>query len=125
MECNLLILDEPTNFLDIETKEIIEEALRDYEGALLIISHDRYFIRAVAEEIWHLAERKLTVYEGDYEYYLSKQIPEKENQEDILIMEMNLAELAHKMTLAGKEEKKKMEEEYFRIASRMHQIKNR
>lgn len=125
MECNLLILDEPTNFLDIETKEIIEEALRDYEGALLIISHDRYFIRAVAEEIWHLAEKKLTVYEGDYDYFLSKQIPEKENQEDILIMEMNLAELAHRMTLAGKEEKKKLEEEYFRIASRMHQIKNR
>ncbi|NCC79708.1 MAG: ABC-F family ATP-binding cassette domain-containing protein [Clostridia bacterium] len=125
MECNLLILDEPTNFLDIETKEIIEEALRDYEGALLLISHDRYFVRAVAEEIWHLAEKKLTVYEGNYDYFLSKQIPEKENQEDILIMEMNLAELAHRMTLAGKEEKKKMEEEYFRIASRMHQIKNR
>lgn len=123
-ECNLLILDEPTNFLDIETKEIIEEALSDYEGSLLLISHDRYFIKAVAEEIWHLSEKKLTVYEGNYDYYLSRQKPEKENHEDILILEMNMAELAHKMTLAGKEEKKKLEEAYFKMASRVHQLKD-
>lgn len=122
-ECNLLILDEPTNFLDIETKEIIEDALREYEGAVLLISHDRYFIKGIAEEIWQLENRKLTLYEGDYDYFLEKQTPKKENHEDILILEMNMAEIAHKLTTAKKEEKEDLVEAYSKIASRLNQLR--
>jgi len=122
-ECNLLILDEPTNFLDIETKEIIEDALRDYKGAVLLISHDRYFIKGIAEEIWHLENRKLTLYDGDYDYFLEKQKPKRENHEDILILEMNMAEIAHKLSSAKKEEKEDLVEAYSKIASRLNQLK--
>ncbi|WP_312649270.1 ribosomal protection-like ABC-F family protein [Proteiniclasticum sp.] len=124
-ECNLLILDEPTNFLDIETKEIIEEALSGYEGAILLISHDRYFIKAVAEEIWLLEEKRLKTFEGDYEYFLDKQKPKVDSHEDILILEMNLAELAHKMTLAAKVNLPELEREYFALAGKLNELKNK
>lgn len=71
-EANLLILDEPTNHLDIVSKEILESALNHYEGTVLFVSHDRYFINRCATRILELEDRKLTEYLGDYEYYLEK-----------------------------------------------------
>jgi ATP-binding cassette subfamily F protein 3 len=70
--CNLLVLDEPTNHLDIPAKQMLEEALREYEGAALVVSHDRYFISRVANRIVELRDGELVVYRGDYAYYLSK-----------------------------------------------------
>ena len=69
---NFLILDEPTNHLDINSKEILEEALRNYEGTCLYISHDRYFINNTAEKIIELSNDKVTVYNGNYDYYIEK-----------------------------------------------------
>ena len=122
-DCNLLILDEPTNFLDIETKEVIEEALESYEGAILLISHDRYFIKAVAREIWLLEDGRLKTYDGDYEYFLQKRRPRVQNHDDILILEMNLAELAHRMASASKERSAELEEEYFSLARKVNELK--
>ena len=75
---NLLILDEPTNHLDIPAKETIEEALQNYDGSALIVSHDRYFISQVATKIVEISEGELVVYEGDYNYYLDKKAEEAE-----------------------------------------------
>ena len=122
-ECNLLILDEPTNFLDIETKEIIEEALSSYEGATLLISHDRYFIKAVAEEIWLLENRSLRIFEGDYDYYLETLKPKHDSHDDILMMEMNLAELAHKLSISAKDQIPQLEREYFSLARKVNVLK--
>ena len=69
---NTLFLDEPTNHMDIPAKEVITEALLDYEGSILCISHDRYFIQELSTDIWELYNGKLLVYGGDYEYYLRK-----------------------------------------------------
>lgn len=66
---NLLILDEPTNHIDINTKEILEEALNNYNGTILMISHDRYFINKVATRIIVLEDKKLTSYVGNYDDY--------------------------------------------------------
>lgn len=71
-ESNFLILDEPTNHLDIISKEILEDALNSYEGTILYISHDRYFINRTANRILDLANQKLTGYFGNYDYYLEK-----------------------------------------------------
>lgn len=71
-EANFLILDEPTNHLDIDSKEILEGALNDYEGTVLYVSHDRYFINRTAGRILALANHTLTNYLGDYDYYLEK-----------------------------------------------------
>lgn len=71
-ESNFLILDEPTNHLDIASKEILEDALNSYEGTVLYVSHDRYFINRTASRILDLSGRALTNYLGNYDYYLEK-----------------------------------------------------
>ena len=71
-EANFLILDEPTNHLDITSKEILEDALNAYEGTILYVSHDRYFINRTAHRILELSGKTLTGYLGNYDYYLEK-----------------------------------------------------
>ena len=70
--CNLLVLDEPTNHLDIPAKQMLEEALRAYDGAALLVSHDRYFIGRVANRIVEVRDGELILYRGDYAYYREK-----------------------------------------------------
>ena len=70
--CNLLVLDEPTNHLDIPAKQMLEEALTNYDGAALLVSHDRYFLSRVANRIVELRDGELVLYRGDYAYYQEK-----------------------------------------------------
>jgi len=76
--CNLLVLDEPTNHLDIPAKQMLEDALREYEGAALLVSHDRYFISRVANRIVEIRDGELVLYRGDYAYYQAKKAEEAE-----------------------------------------------
>jgi len=69
---NFLLLDEPTNHLDIISKEVLERALSIYPGTILYISHDRYFINQTATKILEMAPDSMTLYLGDYDYYLEK-----------------------------------------------------
>ncbi len=71
-EANFLILDEPTNHLDITSKEILEAALNAYEGTVLYVSHDRYFINKTASRILELTQKEFVNYIGNYDYYLEK-----------------------------------------------------
>ncbi len=71
-EANFLILDEPTNHLDITSKEILETALNAYEGTVLYVSHDRYFINKTASRILELTHQTFVNYIGNYDYYLEK-----------------------------------------------------
>ena len=70
--CNLLVLDEPTNHLDIPAKQMLEDALMAYDGAALLVSHDRYFISRVANRIVELRDGELVLYRGDYAYFQEK-----------------------------------------------------
>ena len=85
--CNLLVLDEPTNHLDIPAKEMLEDAVRAYEGAALVVSHDRYFISRVANRIVELRDGELVIYRGDYAYYLQKKEEERQEAEQARIEE--------------------------------------
>ena len=69
---NFLILDEPTNHLDIQSREALENALSGYDGTMLIVSHDRYFVNKLANRIVHFEQNGLTSYAGDYDYYVEK-----------------------------------------------------
>ncbi|NCG15977.1 MAG: ATP-binding cassette domain-containing protein [Synechococcales cyanobacterium H12SWP_bin.12] len=79
--CNLLVLDEPTNHLDIPAKQMLEDALCAYEGAALLVSHDRYFISRVANRIVEIRDGGLVIYRGNYAYYQEKKVEEKAEAE--------------------------------------------
>ncbi|MCL2559045.1 MAG: ATP-binding cassette domain-containing protein [Turicibacter sp.] len=72
-EVNFLILDEPTNHIDIETREMLEEALLNFKGTLLFISHDRYFINKIANKIVHIEHKQFHSFYGDYEDFKKRE----------------------------------------------------
>ena len=69
---NLLLLDEPTNHLDIPSREALENAILNYDGTLIVISHDRYFLNKVINRIYELEENGISEYLGNYSYYIEK-----------------------------------------------------
>lgn len=71
-ESNLLILDEPTNHLDSRTKEIFQEALLEYGGTLILVSHDRYFLDSLATRVIEIRDQKIIDYPGNYSYFIEK-----------------------------------------------------
>ena len=82
-KANLLILDEPTNHIDIDTKEMLEEALSEFKGTLFFISHDRYFINKLAERVINIEDEKFEQYLGNYDYY-------KEQKNKKLVLSENI-----------------------------------
>lgn len=70
---NCLVLDEPTNHLDIMARETVEAALEAFDGTVLVVSHDRYFIKEVANRIWEIDSKGVHDYKGDYAFYLEEQ----------------------------------------------------
>ncbi len=71
---NCLLLDEPTNNLDIPSAEVLEQALDEFSGTVVVVSHDRYFLDRVADRIFEVADGELRVYEGGYSYYAEKRM---------------------------------------------------
>jgi len=69
MEGNLLLLDEPTNHLDLASQEVLEATLLAYKGTILLVSHDRALLRAVATQVWEIKQGRLRVFSGGYTYY--------------------------------------------------------
>lgn len=74
---NLLILDEPTNHLDIVSKQVLETALENYEGTIVFVSHDRYFINKIANKVMDITESGFNIYLGNFDYYLEKKEQER------------------------------------------------
>jgi ATP-binding cassette subfamily F protein 3 len=68
---NVLLLDEPTNHLDIPARQVLEEVLGAYDGTIIMVSHDRYFISSVASEIWAVEDGVIRIYQGTYAEYLT------------------------------------------------------
>src|SRR5204863_4325915 len=65
-KANFLMLDEPTNHLDIHSVELLIEALNKYEGSIVLVSHDRYFISKIANKIWEIEDHKIVEFKGSY-----------------------------------------------------------
>jgi ATP-binding cassette subfamily F protein 3 len=71
-KANFLLLDEPTNHLDVSAQEILQEALENYEGTLLLVTHDRYLVDKLATQIWEIQDGILNVFHGTYAEYLEQ-----------------------------------------------------
>ncbi len=71
---NLLILDEPTNHLDIYSREILEESLENYDGTMIVVSHDRHFLENLVDVFYEIKDGKVEIFNGDYESYKQKEI---------------------------------------------------
>lgn len=115
---NFLILDEPTNHLDIMSKEILEDALNGYEGTVLYVSHDRYFINKTAHRILDLTARRFVNYIGNYDYYLEKKDTVMASvlpQEDIQVQKPVESEV--------KQDWKSQKEEQARLRKRENDLK--
>jgi ATP-binding cassette, subfamily F, member 3 len=102
---NLLILDEPTNHLDIPAKETLENALINYDGTALIVSHDRYFISQVANKIVEVRDGEFRVYLGDYHYYLDKLEEERQAAKQTALAAAEAAKKAAKAEKASAKKK--------------------
>lgn len=131
---HLLVLDEATNYMDIVSKEKMEEALEEFEGSIIFVSHDRYFIKRLANRIFTIEDRKLYCFEGDYEYYLAKNKYQKAQKEigadfrlisdNIKRLELELAFLSGKLDeTVDEEEKEKLNEKFLAVARELN--KNR
>ncbi len=69
---NLLVLDEPTNHLDIQSREVLLDALKNFAGTVILVSHDRHFLRSLVSRVFEIDHGEMIPYEGNYEYYLQK-----------------------------------------------------
>lgn len=126
-EANFLVMDEPTNHLDIASKEILENAINAYEGTVLYVSHDRYFINRTATRILELENKKFNGYEGDYDYYLEckekNSQPETDTQIDLEKSESKADWEQKKEELAKQRKKesdlKKTEEAIFKLEEKI------
>jgi ATP-binding cassette, subfamily F, member 3 len=85
---NLIILDEPTNHLDFSSKEILKNALVNFSGTLIIVSHDIDFLTPIVNKVIEIRNHKIKTYPGGIEYYLQKRVEESNNQEEIKIQSL-------------------------------------
>ncbi len=127
---NLLILDEPTNYLDLNSLEVVEEVLGEYEHSLLFVSHDRRFINSVANQIMTIEDHKIKTFKGSYEEYMASRTKvrdrEKEQiEEEILLLETRLTEVISKISMPSKKDDPELlEAEYREILGQIRRLKN-
>jgi len=122
-DINLLILDEPTNHLDIEAREVLEDTLETFEGTIIGVSHDRYFLQKVFSKIAWIEREKIYVYEGDYEWARTKHVFEEQgaakekvvktvvqkDKEMLIDEQISKLEVKLKETTLAKEQRQKLE----------------
>lgn len=82
-DANLLVLDEPTNYLDIDTRERIETALLQYPGSLIVVSHDRYLLQKVANKVIDLESQPMHLFPGTYTEYVTQRDHQQEHVDDL------------------------------------------
>lgn len=108
---NTLILDEPTNFLDIEAVEALESLLMEYRGTIIFVSHDRRFIEKIATRILTIENEELRVFEGTYQEYKNYE-PRSEEEDNLLLLETKITEVLSRLSIEPSAE---LEQEFQRL----------
>ncbi len=128
-DINLLILDEPTNYLDINALEVIEEAIKEYERTLLFVSHDRRFVDAVANQIMTIENQKIKIYTGNYKSYLSRNNKpmdqhKEEMENQVIILKNRLSEVIGRLSMPSKQDDiEALDKVYHEILDRLKRLK--
>ncbi|GHN36566.1 ABC-F family ATP-binding cassette domain-containing protein [Lactobacillus delbrueckii] len=104
---NFLLMDEPTNHLDLDAKEVLEKALADYDGTLLFVSHDRYFINELANKIVVAKDGQAKIYEGNYTYYLNEKAKEEAAAQETAAQETPVVKAVSESKFSYQEQKKR------------------
>ncbi|HWI60252.1 MAG TPA: ABC-F type ribosomal protection protein [Symbiobacteriaceae bacterium] len=122
---DLLVLDEPTNGLDLPSRERVEEALADYPGTLLLVSHDRYLLQRVATSIVHIEGGKLAAFGGGYDQFLARgqKRPEEDRQAERILLEMRLAQLSAQLAAPPEAEKERLNAEFFAVSRQLRALR--
>ncbi|MDT0016208.1 ABC-F type ribosomal protection protein [Listeria swaminathanii] len=123
-DANFLILDEPTNYLDIYAMEALETLIKQFTGTVLFVSHDRTFVKQVAEEVLAIENNQMTFHRMTYEEYEESETPSRISEEDKLILEMRMSEIAAKLMQPNLKpaEKAKLEQDYQEIITKRQQF---
>ncbi|APT18080.1 ABC transporter, ATP-binding protein [Amylolactobacillus amylotrophicus DSM 20534] len=126
---NVLIMDEPTNHLDIEAKEVLEKALEHYEGTIVFVSHDRYFINQLAQKIYSVNERHGTIYDGNYSFYLEKrnqlEPSNSSEQDNATTANANQSKVDYQLQKKNQAEKRRLEREVDQLEHQISEIENK
>lgn len=109
MDINLLILDEPTNYLDINSMEALQEALKDYSRTILFVSHDRRFVSSLADNIISIEHKGLVSFHGNYEEFIERKniktdVSKEEEKKRIFVLENRISELIGRLSMPGKKD---------------------
>ncbi|NLZ49733.1 MAG: ABC-F type ribosomal protection protein [Clostridiales bacterium] len=127
---NMLILDEPTNYLDIYSLEAVEEALKEYNNTILFVSHDRKFVKNLADHILEIENRKINFFQGSLEEYLKKkqqaEKPQKEeiDEAELMLLQNRMAEILGRLSMPSKKDDvEALDLEYKEILEKLKRFK--
>lgn len=124
-EANFLLMDEPTNHLDIDSKEILEDSLVNYDGTILVVSHDRYFLNKVTTKIIDMSQEGIFEYLGNYDYYVEKKAELEQTDDDVIVSKTKTQINAERKKERNiKIEKKKREKEIKDIEKKIENNEN-
>ena len=119
---NFLIMDEPTNHLDIESREALESALAEYDGTMLMVSHDRYFINKLADRIMYMTPDGFEVYNGNYDYYSEKRVIKQ--IESVSVQEESVGSIDYKEQKRLAAEKRKVLNRFAKAEEKIEQLES-
>jgi macrolide transport system ATP-binding/permease protein len=129
-DINLLMLDEPTNYLDINALEVIEETLKEYDRTLLFVSHDRRLIHSVADHIMTIENQKIKLFDGSYDQYLAKdknviEPNKKELEQQRLVLKNRLSEIIGRLSMPSKQDNiEDLDRQYYQILEELKGLKD-
>ncbi|MFT4855498.1 MAG: ATP-binding cassette subfamily F protein 3 [Algoriphagus sp.] len=129
-ESNFLLLDEPTNHLDFQSVNILIQALQQYEGTFVTVSHDRHFIKGVANKIWYIEDQEIKEYPGtyaEYEVWKANQVEVKSVAPTVKVQKkevVNLAPKNNEETQQARRELKKLEESLAKVESEFEKLES-
>ncbi|WP_425446776.1 ribosomal protection-like ABC-F family protein [Dethiothermospora halolimnae] len=126
-DINIIILDEPTNFLDTDSIEAIEDVLNDYEGTLFFISHDRSFIEKIAHKVIVLENKRLIEFNGTYKEYIESKNKNDEDQdikEQLLVLKNRLSEITGRLSMPSVDDDvEELDREFKEVAREINLLK--